>query len=238
MYRGCAGIIAFRFAAFRRNHFKGLESFASCPVVIRGRQTHGYRGAPEFQHFRRALHPSGQARGEFGRSTGAAGGNCGMEGADTALVLLGRVQRSDYRSRVLEQLALIPQGDQALADLNTGLWNDRVLKDGDLREFTVVTLSSRSAAPISYVEQPDRLYLQSSGGRYFGRQTRRSGRGTLSVAATVSLDQALALPAEFLILALPADVEPRLAVRQALPLRGWKQRLVPSIARIDRRSSA
>ena len=120
-----------------------------------------------------------------------------------------------------------------LADLNTGLWNDRVLKDGDLREFTVVTLSSRSAAPISYVEQPDRLYLQSSEAATLAVKP-RSGRGTLSVAATVSLDQALALPAELLD---PGATRRRRAAAGCSTgdraLRGWKQRLVPSIARIE-----
>jgi glycosyltransferase involved in cell wall biosynthesis len=140
-----------------------------------------------------------------------------MEGRpDTALVLLGRMQRADYRNRVMDRLAPMAEGDKALADLTTGLSSEKVLSAAELREFVIGSLASRDPAPLSYVEVPDRLYLQASPGSVaFVVKGGGFPAGAMSVAATVSLDDALARPAEFLILAAPADVEPRLALRQA-----------------------
>jgi GT2 family glycosyltransferase len=135
---------------------------------------------------------------------------------DTALTLLGQGQRSGLLSEVSERLDSKTELDYALMELTAGVSSAKALSRQELGMFVVCTLQPTKIPPLFYLEKDsDRLYLQSTGPTSVATLAAGCPASTVSVSLTISLDQAIVEPTEFMLLIVPMHLEPALAVEQA-----------------------
>lgn len=209
-------------AAFRKNGFRGLEHIYDLVLstFVGKSETEGLRENLSYstsneRHIQLTkLEPNSDEALELLAEIAA------MEGrADTAVAVLGRVQRPNYQQRVLERLQTRPQHAHILAELNSGFTSDEQFSEADLREFTAVSLDRLAATPLVYIEKPDRLYLEAlAGDTTVAARVAAVPAGATRVRALMYLDQAISKQTEFLILVSPNHVDPRLAVRRVAAL--------------------
>ena len=156
---------------------------------------------------------------------------------DTALILLGQTQQSGLLSKASDRLDSKSEMDRALLELSSGVSSATTLSHQELRMFLVSTLQPLKIPPVFYLErEPDRLYLQSIGPTSVATLPAGCPASTVSVSLTVSLDQAIVEPTEFMLLIVPMHLEPSLAVEQADSNRqdgnsGWKLLSLPHQSR-------
>lgn len=136
--------------------------------------------------------------------------------ADTALILLGRSKSLDFRALAGENLNVSELSDKELLEEGGEFTSDVRFNKQQLREFTIRSSDRRHSVPLSYVEEEDRLYLEARGD-YISVAVKASACpiGTVAVSASISLNQAIATPTEFLILLVPEYADPLLAVEKA-----------------------
>lgn len=136
--------------------------------------------------------------------------------ADTALILLGRSKSLDFRTLAGDNLNVRELADKALMEEGGEFISEMRLSEQQLREFTIRSSDRRNAVPLSYVEENDRLYLEARGD-FISVAVKAAGSpaGTVSVSASISLNQAITTSTEFLILLVPEYADPLLAVGKA-----------------------
>lgn len=136
--------------------------------------------------------------------------------SDTALTLLGRCHKPGYRKRVIERVSILPLADQALAELGAEFSSEVLLDLRRLREFSVSSTRASDPAPVSYIEDRDKFFIPAENG-VISVAVLAAGcpAGANRVSATISLEQAITVATEFLILLTPTHVDPLLAARQA-----------------------
>lgn len=135
----------------------------------------------------------------------------------TAIILLGQRQNpTSFARDAAGRLATTSGVERAKGGLSAGLPAETKLDHHELRMLSVSTLHPEKTPPLCYVERnPDRLYLKAQ--EHASVATLHAGLPSLTTAIslTVSLDQALAGPTEFMVLVTPTHLEPALAVEQA-----------------------
>lgn len=136
---------------------------------------------------------------------------------DTALVLLAqREGTTSFATQTTGRLAVSSGTETAWAGLSTGMSAETRLGHQDLRMLTVSTLRPEIVPPLCYVEKdPDRLYLKTTQQPTVATLHAGLPSLTIGITLTVSLDQAITEPTEFLALAAPTHLDPTLAVEQA-----------------------
>jgi len=135
---------------------------------------------------------------------------------DTALVLLGRSQVSEFRTTVVDRLSAQPLLDNVPRELAAGLTTERRFSHRDLMSLEASTSSPSGGAPLCYVEPPDKCFLQSTDGNTsIAVLPAGCPSSTVSAFLTASLDQELAAPAEMMVMLAPFDIEPAIAVQGA-----------------------
>lgn len=136
--------------------------------------------------------------------------------ADTALILLGRGRTPDFRTIAGDALNVRDLTDKALIESGGEFTGEVRLSEQQLREFVIRSSDRRNAIPLSYVEENDRLYLEARGD-YVSIAVKAAGAsaGTIAVSASISLNQAITQPSEFLILLVPEYADALLAVEKA-----------------------
>ena len=146
---------------------------------------------------------------------------------DTAINLLAQTAGDGFAAAAVDVLQTQPGSQTALEAAVASLTIDRRLVSEDLLMMETWTSASASTHPFSYVEKPDRLFLESaSGDLSVAVLPAACPASTTSLLSVVSLQQAASEPAEFLALLCPMHVDPLLAAKSALKERkdgasGW-----------------
>ena len=135
---------------------------------------------------------------------------------NTALVLLGRAQISEFRTSVVDRLSARPFIDSPFRELTAGLTSERHFAHRDLMNLEASTCPPSNDVPLCYVEQPDKYFLQSiGGGTSIAVLPAGCPSSTVGAFLTASLDQELADPAEMLLMLAPFHLDPVIAVQGA-----------------------
>ncbi|MFN4143946.1 DUF6212 domain-containing protein [Aestuariivirga sp.] len=205
-------------AAFRRHGFAGLEhvyhlalsTFVGKTETQMLRENLRYSPSDELHLQLATLDPNAQEALELLAEIAAREGR-----GSTAITLLGRARAGNLQ-RKLESAFLPPSpAERALAELGAEFTADAPLALDQLKRFSVSAGPGR-AAPEAYIEKPDRLYVPASHGTAtVAVLAAGCPAGTSLVSAKVALDQAMAVPTEFMILLAPPHLDPVMAVRQA-----------------------
>lgn len=165
--------------------------------------------------------------------------------SDTALTLLAQMRRSGDLAKVADRLNSQSEIDRAMLELNAGISSETKLTSQELRLLVGSALQPADDPPLFYLEKdPDRLYLQSKGPTSVVILPAGCPAATISVSATIALDQPKVEPTEFMLLLVPTHLNPALAVEQAdsKPVdgsSGWNLLALPQqTRRIEARLSA
>ena len=152
---------------------------------------------------------------------------------DTAVSLLAQAKESDFSGEVTEILETQTASLTAVEAAGASLSVDRRLASEDLLALETWTSITGDVHPSSYVEKPDRFFLETtSGGLSVAVLRTACPASTTSVLSAVSLQQAESDPLEFLVLLCPMHMDPVLAASSALRDRqdgssGWAKVSVP-----------
>lgn len=205
--------------AFKKHNYAGLDHLyhlaLSAHVIkseIEGfRENLSYSISDErYSHLTR-LEPESDEAYELLAEIAASEGR-----SDTALTLLGRCLKPAYRKRVTEFINIRPDADNALTELGAEFSTDILIDYRRLREFSVSSTHPWEPAPESYIEGNDKFFIPTQqGATSVAVLVAGCPTGTNRVSATVSLEQAIVVATEFLILLAPTHIDPILAVRQA-----------------------
>ncbi len=205
--------------AYKKHGFRGLELFYHLAISayapeseINGFRENLRRANSEWRHYRLSqMEPNSTGAIELLAEIAAAEGR-----ADTALVLLGRAQVSEFRSSVVDRLSAQPLVDKTARELAAGLTTERRFTHRDLMGMEASTTATMGEAPLFYVESPDRCFLQAVGGSTsIAILPAGCPAATASAFVTASLDQELAGAAEMLLLLAPLHQDPLVAVMGA-----------------------
>jgi glycosyltransferase involved in cell wall biosynthesis len=206
-------------AAFKKHDFQGLEFLYHLALAafapeseVNSLRENLRRSSSDSRYLRLCeLNPNSTAAIELLAEIAAAEGR-----PDAALVLLGRAQVSQFRPAVVDRLSAEPFIDNAVRELAAGLTTERRFTHRDLMRLEASTTSPLGGAPLFYVEQPDKCFLQStSGNTSLAVLPAGCPSSTASAFLTASLDQELAAPAEMLLMLAPFHLDPAIAVQSA-----------------------
>jgi len=126
---------------------------------------------------------------------------------DTALMLLSRIELSNFQNEVRETLQAESASARALMDIGTGLVTQTKLGVPLLKEFTV--RSTNGHEPIFYVEEPDKLFLGPSGAETLVTVLPAGcPPGTVYATAQISLASPISSPVDVLLLWAPQHLDP------------------------------
>jgi glycosyltransferase involved in cell wall biosynthesis len=145
---------------------------------------------------------------------------------DTAISLMAHSNLVDFAD-VADILDTPAPPVAAITAAAASLTVDRRLEYGDLMLLESWTNAAADAHPLSYVEKPNRFFLQSDKGELsVAVLAAACPASTVSVLSVVSLQQAESAPAEFLVLLAPMHSDPVVAASSALKDRrdgssGW-----------------
>jgi glycosyltransferase involved in cell wall biosynthesis len=206
-------------AAFRKHDFRGLELIYHLVVAafapeteINSLRDNLRRSNIDPRYLRLCeLDPNSTAALELLAEVAAAEGR-----PNTALVLLGRAQISEFRTSVVDRLSARPFIDSPFRELTAGLTSERHFAHRDLMNLEASTCPPSNDVPLCYVEQPDKYFLQSiGGGTSIAVLPAGCPSSTVGAFLTASLDQELADPAEMLLMLAPFHLDPVIAVQGA-----------------------
>ncbi len=206
-------------AAYKKHNFHGLELMYHLAIAafapeseINGFRENLRRANSDWRYLQLSeMDANSTAAIELLAEIAAAEGR-----PDTALVLLGRAQTSNFRSTIVERLSAQPFLDNTPRELAAGFTTEHRLSHRDLMRLEASTSSLSGGVPLFYVESPDKCFLQSADGSTTVAVL-PAGCPTLTIKAflTASLDQELAAPAEMLVMLVPSDLDPVVAVQGA-----------------------
>lgn len=133
--------------------------------------------------------------------------------AETAIILTGALGRPGFRYSVDERLGTEFIDEGAYQEIMVGLTSSRAVGLEQLRRFELASSSADDDfVPMSYVEPPDRLFVQATGEHIsIALLPAACPTATQAVRAVVSLEQELAQPVLAKILAVPFHADPVLA---------------------------
>ncbi|WP_119389761.1 DUF6212 domain-containing protein [Taklimakanibacter lacteus] len=134
----------------------------------------------------------------------------------TALSLLAQSQQQDSFANAVKVLRSDSEIEKAVAELNSGVPYETLLGGRDLRMFTVPTPRSPNVSPSFYLESdPDRLYLEARGQISVATLPAGCPPATIGVSLTVAFDQPIVESAEILVMIVPMNLDPALAIAGA-----------------------
>ncbi|WP_162918426.1 DUF6212 domain-containing protein [Taklimakanibacter deserti] len=151
---------------------------------------------------------------------------------DTAVGLLAQAGGNDFGNAAAAAMDEQPDSLTAVRLAGASLTADRRLTGDEL--LVMETWSTDpNVTPISYVEKPDRLLLESKGGTLTAAVLAAGcPSSTISVMSMVSLSDSASGPAEFLLLLCPMHEDPVIAAKSALKAKkdgtsGWVEVSAP-----------
>jgi len=206
-------------AAFKRHEFRGLDLLYELAISaftwedeVNSFRENLRRSSAERRHLRLSeLEPNSNAAMELLAEIAAAEGR-----PDTALILLGRAQVSEFRTSVVDRLSAQPFLDATPRELAAGLATERRFSHRDMMTMEAAVSSPSAAVPLFYVEAPDKCFLQSAGGNTsIAVLPAGCPASTVSGFLTASLEQEFAAPAEVLLMFAPFHLDPMIAVQAA-----------------------
>lgn len=135
---------------------------------------------------------------------------------DTAVNLLAQLKADAFSNSTKQIGEYRTASFTAIREAAASLMIDHKLSVNELMLMETWTSAHAEAHPLSYVEEPDSLYLESkTGALSVAVLAAACPASTRSVLATISLAQAESEPAEFLLLLCPMHLDPLVAAMSA-----------------------
>jgi glycosyltransferase involved in cell wall biosynthesis len=214
--------------AFRKHNYSGLHLLYHLPIaqnVETGEQESlhhnlNYNMSNERMARLRDMDPNSDACIELLAEIAASEGR-----GETSVILLGHINKSEFRQRALDTLSKRSPAETALAESGREFISKTVLGEAQLRNFQI-RAQHFNGNSMSYIEAPDKIYLKAQDGNTsIAVLAAGCPTGTISASIMVFQDQAIATPTEFLLVLSSPELDPHTAIRcpssAVLASSGW-----------------
>jgi hypothetical protein len=127
---------------------------------------------------------------------------------DAALSLLGQVKSSNFAALAYEGLAVVPMSEMAISERPLAPAQESVIELQKLKGFAVASTDPAADPPLSYVEAPNRLFVQTvPGATTVATLAAALPAGSIKLSIQVKLPEDVATPVEIIAALLKPGLE-------------------------------